>query len=565
MRSDKLLAALIAGTAACGAVLGQHITRVEGPNTSALDVRVIDELNPSAAGSILLQGISILPIEMTGRTVSLEMQSDRSRILTRNDLQRVELPNGARLFRYSRLGGQFWGFLHVPTDGNATVVLELAGTGTGGTSNPFADRIGVAANGQNAVMMLQTGGMYVVRLDGGRFASSNAPARFVSTQSPVLGPSMMVGSAFAFFETTRSGIDHMWRLPLADGGTPADVTPPFGVNDILRVEMAMSGDGRKVAFLQGPRNAWTLYLLGETGAAVALPPPPSKYEEPGYLPEGNGQPQLLLNQNGSRLFFLDSIINDETYLLDTTGALPMLHITDDTIFQPTIGVHILPSFIGTTFVVAIGNTVNNVNLMDWFRVDLTPAGGTVVNLTGTGSLLNPFPAGTLNPVQGAVVGTRVLTTDLTGTTQTLRSINPATATSAVLFTDVSTPPQTGTAINAVPDVVVTGAGSRLFSGATGLLVAALPDGVLLLPPASGPGYSVTWVRLASVNIGVVILYFGNTIVSSPIMSNVNQVVQTSTGALVIGTPTPSFLAPGIVAPLNVPPTTVGTVVSGAGG
>jgi hypothetical protein len=56
MRSDKLLAALIAGTAACGAAFGQHITRVEGPNTSALDVRVLDELQPTAAGSIHERG-----------------------------------------------------------------------------------------------------------------------------------------------------------------------------------------------------------------------------------------------------------------------------------------------------------------------------------------------------------------------------------------------------------------------------------------------------------------------------------------------------------------------------
>ena len=186
-------------------------------------------------------------------------------------------------------------------------------------------------------------------------------------------------------------------------------------------------------------------------------------------------------------------------------------------------------------------------------------------LGAPGSMLNPFPVGTLNPVQGGVVGTKILTTNLVGATQTLRSINPATATSTVLYTDVTTPPQTGTAINAVPDVVVTGAGSRLFQGSTGLLIGALPDGVLLTPPASGPNYSVTWVQLANTNLGVVVLYFGGTIVASPLMSNVNQVVQTSTGAIVIGTPQPSFIAPGIVTPLNVPPTAVGTVISGAGG
>ena len=63
--------------------------------------------------------------------------------------------------------------------------------------------------------------------------------------------------------------------------------------------MAIPGDGTVVAFLYGPRNQWTLWLLGEIGGPVQLSPPPSKYEDPGYLPEGSGHPGLLLNDDGT--------------------------------------------------------------------------------------------------------------------------------------------------------------------------------------------------------------------------------------------------------------------------
>ena len=193
-------------------------------------------------------------------------------------------------------------------------------------------------------------------------SSSNSAVRFVPTITAVLAPSVMVGRTHVFYET--GGPSRLWRVAMADGGIPSEHTPPRAATDTLRAGITMSGDGSKIAFLSGPRNRWSIYQLGETGTWQLLPAAPAKYEEPGYLPEGSGHPNFLLNQDGSRLFYLDSTISDETFLMDTTGALPTLHITEDTIFQPTIGVHILPAFIAGSLVVAIGNGGNTYGIAE---------------------------------------------------------------------------------------------------------------------------------------------------------------------------------------------------------
>lgn len=562
MRSSDIICSSIVALFAVGSLTSQSLTRFEGSTPQSLSVRVLSESQPTSPGNVILQGIEILPIEMTGHTVGQDLQPGVSRVATRNGFARIDLPDGGRVFRYRRNGGAAWGYLHVNAAGAAQVVLELPGIA--GTTNPFADRIAVSASGHRAVLALAAGGLYVVRLDGGVFASSNSAARFVPTITAVLPPSVMVGRTHVFYET--GGPSRLWRVAMADGGAPTEHTPPRAPTDTLRVELAMSGDGSKIAFLSGPRNRWSIYLLGETGTWRTLPTAPAKYEEPGYLPEGSGHANFLLNQDGSRLFYLDSTISDETFLMDTTGVLPTLHITEDTVFQPTIGVHILPTFIAGSLVVAIGNTINGFHLMDWFKADMTPAGGTVTNLTGTGSMLKPYPVGALHPTQGAMVGTTLLTTNQTAGTQTLRAIQPATGQSAVMMTDLESVPVAGSTINgAVPDVIVNGTSTSLLSGTSGSMVGTLPTGMFLTPPAAGSAYSATFVNLTP-SLGMVTLYSPNgDLAAMPLESTVQQVVQTKTGAIVVQGATTKLFAPGVQAQLAVPATPVAAIVSGAGG
>jgi hypothetical protein len=309
----------------------------------------------------------------------------------------------------------------------------------------------------------------------------------------------------------------------------------------LKPELAMSGDGNKVVFLYGDTNlTLRLFMLGGTGPAVQLSPPPAKYEEPGYLPEGDGNVRLLLNQDGSRLFYIDSGTvgqghgGDESYLLDTTGALPALQITQDQIFMPYIGIHILPSFKNNALVVAIGDT----NAMDWFRVELAAGGGTVTNLTATGSTAQPFPGGTLSPTQVTLIGQVALATDTTTPgASTLRALDVAAGSSQVLVQGVAATPSLGSSLFTQPDIFVPGFGDRIYSGLTGNLIGAAPPGLPVTAPLTTPFFGVTGITFAP-GWSLVTFYLPTgELIFGPVIQGLEQMVLTPGGGMLISSPT----------------------------
>jgi hypothetical protein len=549
----SLFAAVLSASA-----LSQGIAFLEGADSAHLSLRVVDETQPSAPGLVLLQNIEVMPIEMTGRTMLQELMSTGTRRATRDGMTRIELNGGGRLFQYRRLGGQFWGYLLVPADGRASMVLELPGTGTSGLDTPFADRIAVAADGRNAAVPVNGGGVRVLRLDGSRFTSTNAPSRAVQVSHEVVPVSLMVGSSSAFFLTNNG---HLWRLPLADLSVPADVSPPAVSNGQFSEQLAMSDDGLTIAFLYGLHNLQHLFLLRNTGPAAQLSPPASKYEEAAYLPEGSGNPQLLLDGTGSRLFYVDSSSRDELFLLDVQNVAPPLQITGDPIFQPYIGSHILPKFVGPRLVAAIGD----VNAMDWFTSDVS---GAVVNLTQTGSAVQPFPAGTLIPSQAVVAGNTLITTEQASATQLrLRRVDLQAATSVVLHADLTGGALPGNSIAGLPaDLLVHGTGGdRLVSMTTGAELAATPPGFLLTPPGRGPQYSATWLHLAS-NFGLPVIYLPDgSFVAGAFEQGVSQIVMTLAGGCLICGQTIRYLSPGLAATLNLPAAALRVCISGAAG
>src|SRR5262245_33385792 len=518
--------------------LAQGIVFLEGCAPTSLDVRVVDEGQlGSGIASTLLQGIEVMPIEITGRKASQDIDGSLARIETRDGIQRVELPGIGRLLQYRRQGGQIWGFLLARTMGGASVLVELPGVGTGGTTSPFADRIAVSANGAFAVIPQRSGvTLYVCRLDGGTLAGG-VTSRTVTIPGGADSTGLMVGSSAAF----ATANDRIFRFALASGAA-VDLTPTIpALSPRLKPELAMSGDGNKVAFLYGDTNlTLRLFMLGTTGAATQLSPPPAKYEEPGYLPDADGNVRLLLNQDGTRLFFVDSGTTgtghggDESFLLDTTGALPALQITADQTFMPYIGIHILPSFKNNALVVAIGDT----NAMDWFRVELAPGGGTVTNLTGTGSMAQPFPGGTLSPTQVTLIGQVALATDATTpNASTLRAIDLASGSSQVLFQDVAAAPTLGSSLITKPDIFVPGFGDRVYSGLTGNLIGAAPPGLPVSPPLTTPFFGVTGITFApgwslvTFYVPTGELFFG------PVIQDLEQMVLTPGGGMLISSPT----------------------------
>ncbi len=542
---------------ACCALPAQHLTFAEGA-LGILQIATVAETAPNGPATTVLQGVEFVGIELAARTLAQEFDPSRSRRVSRHGIARVELPGGGRLFRYRRLAGQYWGLLHVDAGGLAASALELPGTGAGGTNDPFADRIGVDTAGTHAVVPLRAGGFHVVRLDGGTFASTGRRDRFVPSAT-VLSRSLLVGSQHVFVQTAN---ERLWRCALADGSQPVDVSPPAVPNGEWKEEMAMSRDGSRVVFLYGPRDQMRLWSIGTTGPATILPPPPSKYEEPDYLPEGPGEPAMLLNDDGSRLFFVDSLVRDELFLIDLAGALPPLQITEDAIFQPYIGVHILPKFRGPQLLVAIGDP----GRMDWYRAELTAGGGAVANLTGTGSLQQPFVSGQIDPRQAAEAGSALLIAEGAANAFALRRLDPATGASAVVAQGLLAPPFAGSALSGNADLVARGSsGDRLYTGTAGALLATTPPGVLIAPPVHGPLIAATWVHI-SVGWGAMAFYLPDgTIAAGNIDYDVRQVCATPLGGFVIVGAQVRYVAPGANVLLQRPAAVQRLCLSGAGG
>lgn len=539
----RLLSCALCGLAPLSA---QTITFAEGTPTSLTIVHV-PESAPNSGDTILLQDVELLDLELTGRTLAQASDPGHTRRVALQGIHRAELPGGGRVFRYRRGGGAFWGFLHVSADGTPRVVLEQPGVGAA-LNDPFFDRIAIAPDGLRAAIALQAGGLRIVRLDGGVFASTGrADWIAASSQLEVLPNSVMVGAQFVFYQTEQP--ERVWRCALADGSLADDVSPPAQSNAFFKDQMALSGDGERLVYLYGPQNLQRLWLVGPTGAPALLPLPASKYEEPNYLPEDAGEPAMLLNHDGTRLFCIDSDVRDELYLLDTTGVLTPLQITEDAIFEPYIGVHILPRFAADKLTVAIGDIAQ----MDWFQVRLAAGGHTVANLTGTGSLLPPFVPGTIDPQQSLDGGAFLLVTEQAPAGLRLRHVDPATGAAAIVGQALTEAPRIGSATQGTADILVrSAAGDSLYSGQSGGLLGTLPPDLLLTPPVQGPQFAAAWLHIAS-GYGVSAYYLPNGTHGFGVVDfDVRQIALTAAGGAVEMGTSVRYLAIGVYMVLNRP-------------
>lgn len=551
---------LLCATLAATPMAAQSITFAEGTPTS-LTIASVAEAAPNGGDTVLLQDVELLDLELTGRTLTQATEPGRARRVVLQGIARAELPGGGRVFRYRRAGGSYWGFLHVAADGTPRVALELAGIGPGLVGDPFFDRIGIAADGRHAAVALRTGGLHVVRLDGGIFASTGRPDRLAAPASAAIDDtSVMVSPTFVCYQTDPPAA--LWRCALTDGAVPVDVSPPPQQNGEFEDQMALSGDGSTLVFLYGPPDQQRLWRLGTSGGPTVLPPPPSKYEEPGYLPEEPGEPAMLLNHDGSRLFYVEADVRDELYLLDTSGVLAPLPITADAVFQPYIGAHILPRFAADTLTIAIGDP----NQMDWFQARLAPTGGTVTNLTGTGSMQMPFPSGTVDPVRALAGGSYLLVTEQQGANLVLRRVDPVTGAQTIVQQGLLAAPSLGSATQGTADVVVrTAAGDALFDGTAGTLLGTLPPDLLLTPVVQGPDFAATWLHLTNgFGVGAYYLPDGTTAFGQ-IDFQVRQIVLTAGGGAVEVGSTVRYLAPATFVLLNRPAVAFRLCLSGVSG
>ena len=546
----------------CLPLLGQvpQITIAEGASATALSLRVLLESAPQGPGTLLLKDLEFLPIELTNRGSQHDLRTDRARRIERDGIVRVELPGNGRLLRYRLRGGDRHGFLLVLPDGSARVVLELSGTGSTGKDTPFADRCGVAPDGKAAAFTTLAGGLFVARLDGQNFASTGQPSRPILGVTGADALSVCVGKSVVFFQNAN----RVWRCPLADGGLPLDISPqplPATLKDL----MAQSGDGTTIVFLAGAtKNTMQLWLARETGVSVALPPPPSKYEEPSYLPELAGGSRLALNDSGSRLLYCDGQIRDELFLLDIGGVSTTVAMTADTNFQPYIGTIILPVFSANVVTVAIGDPGK-------FDVYTAATGQPLVNnATQTGgNTVRPFGTGALVPT-GAWLGStgQVHVADVDAANlKSLRSIDPLSSTSIARVSGLLQDPVVGSAWTDQPDLLVsTQLGDRFYLGDSFAPLLFAPVGLTLAPSIHSPGSTYSMFRVsagASLHVPVLVAP-GLGILTLGTDSSPQTFAITITGSLVLNSSAgPIFVSPAGIATLPAAGS-VRHILSGAG-
>ncbi len=556
-----LLAPVLALLTGSSLAAQDQIALLEGAAQNQLSLRLLDESKPEGDGTILLQQAEILPIEITNRTVTQELDPTRSRRIQRHGLWRVELPSGGRVFQYRRAGGAWHGYLLITPRGQAVVLLELKGVGTSGTDTPFLDRIGMANGGGHAAFATQAGELYIARLDGQTYASSKAPARQVKIPAVVENVSLCVGKSHLFFQT----VDHkLWRCPLADSGQPTDMTPSGSQESRLKAAMAMSGDGTQVAFLFGPQKLYSIYVLGSSGSATQLSPKASKYEEPGYLPEFGGGTRLMLNDDGTRLLYVDSTVRDEIFLLDTGTNGVNYQVTSDANFKPYIGIMIVPMFVKTTLTIGVGDA----DAHDLYKV-LTTAKN-VLNLTGTAQETQPpYGAGALAPESAYQSQAGIVITSLkqTNLPSLVRRIDTNTASQSTITAAQRAAMSTGDALGGTPTILVPGwTGDTFVDSATLKTVLPGPPGVFLTPEVHGQGGLFT-VFIASDYTGItvpVVRIVNGPLVILPPEKGLQQIVLTPAGGGILNAASLRYLSPTKNV-LMSSSAKVRFVVSGAGG
>ncbi|MBK8975297.1 MAG: hypothetical protein IPM29_05185 [Planctomycetes bacterium] len=537
--------ALLTLALSCAAQGGPALTWAQGPTGASLDVLSVPAATPGATPSALLRNVTFVDLEITNRTLQRGLRSDVSRRVVRDGAAFVELPDGGSLHRYRRDGGQWHGFLWIARDGVARVVTELAGAGANGTDDPFADRIGVAFDGRHAALPLIAGGLLLARLDGGTYAGTgNALVRPAGLPAN-LEPTTLCPGRSVLICGTRD--DRVWRIPYAAGAAPQDVTPANATaGDRLKGELAPSFDGTRVVFLHGPQRAFTMYLLGETGPAIALPPTPAKYEEPGYLPETPNGPRLLLDDTGDQLFYIDATIRDEAHVLDLS-SYATTWVTGDPNFQPYIGIIVLPIATASTFVAGIGDPAR-------FDVYATAAGvPTVANLTQTaGNVTAPWAPGGLVP--------RAIATTRDGTLLLEAQPSAGGPGGLVRFTPAGPlpvavgtlgAPELGSGFDGGGDLrVETATGTRLLAGLDATLLADAPVGVSLAGTVVAPGGAF---RAALAGLGparaLLLMLPGGMVVGVGAGAAAHAVALTSDGSLLLAGTDLTAFGPGGAATL----------------
>lgn len=400
-RIAHILPLAIALAPAHGPLSAQPIlTLLEGSNASALNLIEIDLA--TNLRRVVLSNIEVLPVGTVTRPANRDLFGS-SPTFESTPVAHLAFPGGRSLIKYRGAAGREFGFVYVSDDGAAVLLSEPSRGG-----DPFDSEIAVSPTGDFAVIPEGDDTLHILRLDGQTFSSSNRAARTV-TVAGFEDDTLCVGRDELMFvteddEICRCDLSNSWATPQT---LPMPQTFPARETE---ERIVVSGDGSTFVFVSGPDNGpQSLWMVRNGAAPQRLQVPQTEFvvdaDEHAAIAPG---PPMLLNHDGSRLFYTENAEpEDEFFLLDTLSGT-LVHITHDHVVQPYIGVTILPAFSADTLIVALGdnNSPTASASFDWYTVDM--AGITNVTRTAAESM-PPFgwghlePIGATTPVAGCVL------------------------------------------------------------------------------------------------------------------------------------------------------------------
>ncbi|MFN0241493.1 MAG: hypothetical protein ACKVWV_01240 [Planctomycetota bacterium] len=358
----------------------------EGPIGGAGNLRVYDELTGALLSApAALQGVTFVAFDHTGHTRLTERVGDLPR--WRDDVPgaaRLALPyDGGCLYHYRRTlaqGGTVYGYAHVTRDGDARPLLEVAGIGAGGLSDPFLGRVAVSpsADAFLAATAAEAGGNLLEVALGATPAvidrtSDQAPRRF-GGDSLALGESFGVAvCARGILRFDRAGIAPAKPVTFNAGQAPS----------YFSGQLVLSGNAHWAATTAGSGpSALHVFCFDATGIARRATTTPTSLSGGGFLPQVEDGPHLAVSDDGSQCAWRTEGATTEGFMrrVQSPPVVGPQFLTSDLNFLDTLDeVGVLYFHASGALSMAVGERMtpagNAIEKMDFY--DVTLSGGDV--------------------------------------------------------------------------------------------------------------------------------------------------------------------------------------------
>ena len=314
----------------------------EGPPGGVGSVVVYDEQSGAPiASDPALAGVRLLSIDFTGRTELEALLPTRPR--HRADVSgasRLALPNGqGSLYRFERAssaGGAVFGCLHVGRDGTARAVLERAGDGATGTSDPFVGRVSVSPNGDAFLCATRAGA------GGDLLEVGLAPGAPVVDRTAGIPPQRFSANGLALTASAGIGASArgVWRYDRAVGGDASAVSFAPDGPTYFSGELVTSRNGLWAATTAGSAaDALHVYAFDAGMVARRATTAPGVISGIGSEPESQDGPHLAVSDDGALCAWrTEDGVSREAFSARTqpaAGEQPE-HLTRDELFLETL-------------------------------------------------------------------------------------------------------------------------------------------------------------------------------------------------------------------------------------